>query len=329
MLRLHCEDDAPVPTWHLGHDETARIMESVRCLSRAEQGLVDEVDWVDAARAEWEESTSALRKVVSAFRRRSSEDGVLVLRGFPIGVAGLPETPGAEGSVQRYATPAAVSLVLVACGLGDPGSFQAEKSGSLVQDVVPVRGREKFQGNLGSVKLTFHNENAFHACRPDYIELLCLRADHDRVAGLRTACIRAALPLLPSDIREVLFEAEFSTEAPPSFAVDMEKPVVHAILSGDRSDPDVQVDFAATSAMTARAEDALHVLDETLEEVSRTTMLLPGDMAIVDNRVAVHGRTAFRPRYDGMDRWLQRCYSFSDIRRSRDWRPGDGYVLAR
>jgi len=50
---------------------------------------------------------------------------------------------------------------------------------------------------------------------------------------------------------------------------------------------------------------------------------------IVDNRVTVHGRTAFRPRYDGADRWLQRTFAVADLRRSRDHRPDDGYILTR
>jgi L-asparagine oxygenase len=48
----------------------------------------------------------------------------------------------------------------------------------------------------------------------------------------------------------------------------------------------------------------------------------------VDNRVTVHGRTAFQPRYDGRDRWLQRTFALADLRRSRGYRPNDGYVLA-
>ena len=46
-----------------------------------------------------------------------------------------------------------------------------------------------------------------------------------------------------------------------------------------------------------------------------------------EHRSAVHGRTAFEPRYDQSDRWLQRTYALTDIRRSRDLRSFDGYVL--
>ena len=55
----------------------------------------------------------------------------------------------------------------------------------------------------------------------------------------------------------------------------------------------------------------------------------PGDLAILDNRVTVHGRTPFRPRYDGADRWVQRTFVIADLRRSGDHRARDGYVITR
>ncbi len=68
---------------------------------------------------------------------------------------------------------------------------------------------------------------------------------------------------------------------------------------------------------------------DACERLARTLRLTPGDLVIIDNRVTVHGRTAFQPRYDGADRWLQRTYVTTDLRRSRDHRPHDGHVLAR
>jgi L-asparagine oxygenase len=69
-------------------------------------------------------------------------------------------------------------------------------------------------------------------------------------------------------------------------------------------------------------------LGEALTEVRRTLILEPGDLAFVDNRLALHGRTGFTPRYDGRDRWLQRIFVHRDFRRSWELRPGDGHVLA-
>jgi hypothetical protein len=37
-----------------------------------------------------------------------------------------------------------------------------------------------------------------------------------------------------------------------------------------------------------------------------TAALRPGQLLLIDNDVAVHGRAPFTARYDGTDRWLKR-----------------------
>jgi L-asparagine oxygenase len=292
----------------------------------ADGSFVDRREFVTAVRRAWEDTPSGVRVAIRDFRRHSGRDGRLVLSGLPLGE--VPDTPMVAGSVQRTATVAAATLLLVAHGLGDPGSFLAEKSGALVQDVVPVPGQEHVQGNAGSVELTFHIENAFHPHRPDHVLLLCLRPDHDEVAQLRTACVRRLLPHLPHDVREALHRPEFVTSAPPSFG-GTGAGAVHAILTGDHDDPDLRYDQAATRATTGAGEAALAVLNDLIRAHGDGVRLRRGDLAIVDNRVTMHGRSSFTPRYDGRDRWLQRTFTFADLRRSRDHRPGDGGVLVQ
>ncbi|MFE7314362.1 TauD/TfdA family dioxygenase [Streptomyces sp. NPDC057555] len=290
---------------------------------------VDDPAWITAARDARHDLPRQLRTPLARFRRHSGPQGALLLRGLPVGdQTALPPTPTVPDSVQREPSVSAAVLLMIAGALGDPAAYRAEKGGALVQNVVPVPGSEDVQGNSGSVLLTFHNENAFHPHRPDFVMLLCLRADHEGRAGLRTACIRAALPLLDPPVRERLASPEYVTCPPPSFGPQQDS-VVHPVLSGDPVDPDVRVDFAATTATTRRAAQAMEELRSAFETVQRTVPLRPGELAIVDNRVTVHGRTAFRPRYDGSDRWLQRTFVLCDLRRSRDHRPDDGHVLTR
>ncbi|MFC0432501.1 TauD/TfdA family dioxygenase [Kutzneria buriramensis] len=290
---------------------------------------VDSPAWIRSAAAAWQEAPVGLRKRMDAFQRDSGKTGSLLVTGLPVAEHLLGDTPMVSGSVTRDATVPAALLMLLASGLGTPVAFLAEKSGALAQNVVPVPGSEEFQGNEGSVPLTLHNENAFHRHRPDHVLLLCLRADHDRVAGLRTACLREALRLLDQQDRSALFREEFVTAPPPSFGGSDQVTSPHALLSGAREDPDVVVDFAATTPTTPRAQAAMAQLRAALTRTARTVRLAPGDLAVVDNRVALHGRTAFRPRYDGRDRWLMRAFSLRDFRRSRDHRPNDGHVLVR
>ena len=42
-------------------------------------------------------------------------------------------------------------------------------------------------------------------------------------------------------------------------------------------------------------------------------MLDAGDLLVIDNRRAVHGRSKFRARFDGTDRWLQRTFVVDEL----------------
>jgi L-asparagine oxygenase len=321
---VHLQSPA-VRTLVLDAGEAAAVDDVARQVAWTD-ALVDSPGWVEAARDAWDELPLRLRREVRRFRRAPGEHGTLLVQNLPIDTAALPRTPSSAEAVQRVPTPVAAVLTMVATGLGDPGAFEREKSGCLVQDVVPVPGKEEFQGNAGSVDLSFHVENAFHPHRPDFVLLVCLRRDHEGRAALRTASIRAVAPCLSAETREALRRPEFQTVQPPSFgpAANAER---HAVLVGAPDDADVRVDLNATKPLTPDAEAALRELAELFNRYARNTYLDPGDLAIVDNRVTVHGRTAFRPRYNGHDRWLQRTFAFADLRASRAHRPVDGYVL--
>lgn len=51
--------------------------------------------------------------------------------------------------------------------------------------------------------------------------------------------------------------------------------------------------------------------------MSVAVSLAPGEVLVVDNDLAVHGRVPFRARYDGSDRWLKRASVRVPGRRSR------------
>ncbi|MFF3389979.1 TauD/TfdA family dioxygenase [Streptomyces sp. NPDC002669] len=318
--------------WTLDPTDADACERLARALCTDGRDQVDSPEWVARARDAWDELPLQLRRAIRRFRRHSGPHGTLVIGGLPVDQASLPPTPAVPGSVQRQATVPAALLTMVACGLGDPLAYLAEKSGALVQDVVPVPGQETFHGNAGSAPLSFHTENGFHPHPPDYVVFLCLRADHDRTAGMRVAGIRQALALLTPADRETLFAPEFITTPPPSFGPDTASGAAaepRPVLSGAVEDPDIRMAQLVTTPLTPRATAALAEFGRACGATARSLRLVPGDLVVIDNRVTVHGRTAFQPRYDGADRWLQRTYVSSDLRRSRDHRPHDGHVLAR
>ena len=100
------------------------------------------------------------------------------------------------------------------------------------------------------------------------------------------------------------------------------------MLTGAFDDPDVRVDFLSTHPQDEDARAAMAALWDAFAEVTRTVVLRTGELAVLDNRLAIHGRTAFTPRYDGNDRWLYRTFVHLDHRRSRAMRAGNSHVLA-
>ncbi|WP_433393080.1 TauD/TfdA family dioxygenase [Micromonospora sp. KLBMP9576] len=309
-------------------DEQER--QDVRALATdlAGQGaaLIDDAEWLRVALLMSNRLPLAVRDALRLFRRDPGRSGVLLVRNLPDFGDLLPPTPAVMDSVQRSPSGPAGVLAMVMLQIGELIAYRAEKFGALVQDVVPVPGQERFQGNAGSAALRMHVENAFHEHRPHYVSLLGLRPDHDHEAGLLIASVREAAELLPEDTRAVLAERRFVTTAPASFGASG-TPTPHAVLEGDGEDPDVRVDFTSTSALDPRAAAAIDEFGQAVRSVCRTVELLPGDLVVVDNRITLHGRTSFRPRYDGRDRWLQRAFAYLDGRRSRPARIGGGNVL--
>ncbi|MFE7767536.1 TauD/TfdA family dioxygenase [Streptomyces sp. NPDC057438] len=299
-------------------------------LAATAPAATDDLQWIQAVRDASAGLPQRLLAELRAFRHDAGPDGVLLVRNLPVVPADgtrLPPTPSHAGSVERTATTAAAVVTAAMLQLGEVIAFRNEKTGALVQNVVPVPGRERQQSNAGSELLEMHIENAFHDNRPDYIGLLCVREDPSGEARLCTASVRRALPLLSGRTREILSEARFLTEAPPSFEDREGAAPAHPILPGAPEDPDVLVDFHATHPLDGEAREAMAELREVFVRVTSSLALVPGDLAVVDNRLAVHGRSPFVPRYDGTDRWLHRVYASLDNRRTRPQRLDAGAVL--
>ncbi|MGP3989849.1 TauD/TfdA family dioxygenase [Streptomyces sp. 3N207] len=215
--------------------------------------------------------------------------------------------------------------------LGDAVSYADEKEGRLVQDICPLPGAEERQENSGSVLLDLHTEDSFHPYKPDYLSLYCLRSGPDRGAITVTGSIRAALPLLSpvsaATLREPIYRTRFSSSFADGAAAPRYTPP-QPVLSGPADDPDLCVNFFGTEAVDERGATALDELRGAVEKVLCGVFLRPGDMIVIDNRTAVHGRTGFTPNYDGRDRWLRRCFAVADLRPSRALRKQDSRVCA-
>ncbi len=254
------------------------------------------------------------------FRRRSNDYGTLLFRNLPVD-PWLPPMPAPSGlAVAKNTRYSEYCLLLLLMTLGEPIAYEDEKDGNIVQNICPADGEEYNQENSGSIApLEFHTEDGFHPFKPDYLGLYCLRSDHNGVAKTLTASIRRAIRLLPAKTVTVLRMPLFRIRLSASF-LRGNAPVMYSaplpILSGDVFEPDLCVDFHAMEAENPAAQRALECVKEALTQVLVGWVLVAGDMVIIDNRVAAHARSSFKPKYDGQDRWLQRLLVVEDFRRS-------------
>jgi L-asparagine oxygenase len=332
MISNFHADDHGLLVIELGDEDRATLRDAARALSvhdpvRATENYVTEAQ-IQAARL-----SEATRRALLAFRRSGSDSGGLLVRGMPIDE--VPETPTETDQPMGIGLPAAAVMSVLVATLGEQYGFQPEREGKIVQDVLPVAGEERIQSSISSdVRLKDHVEMAFSEYRADFVVLACLRPDHDRIASTTLASGHRALALLDADTVEVLRQQRFKTAVDESFLRSSNYsetiwigPI--AVLAGEKERPRLRVDFAETRSIDddETAATALLALREAAVSIAIEVLLKTGDVLVVDNRHALHGRTPFRARGDGLDRWLLRTYLTRDLARSESVRPGNGRVI--
>lgn len=289
----------------------------------------------------WRASLVALQQLPlpvadSLWRFRMEMEGAgLVIRGLPMDDGILGPTPSHWRSrcAQDRTLREELYLLLVASALGDIFAWSTLQDGRLVQDVTPIRGEEDQQSGHGSIALEWHTEDAFHPLRCDYLALLCLR-NRDRVPTTFSsidsiqvddhwaAILRQPRFLIRPD-NEHLRQVDGMTAAHRAAVREIQSnPQPSPLLFGEIGKPYLRIDpyFMTTLPDDHAAAAALSYLVRAIDERIFDVALAPGELLIIDNYRAVHGRRPYRPSFDGSDRWLKKALVTRDLRKSRDAR---------
>jgi L-asparagine oxygenase len=284
----------------------------------------------------------ALVRFLNGFRRYEDAAGIVV-RGFEVDDEKIGPTPShwREQLDPSSTLREEIYFVLVCSLLGDIFGWTTLQDGHLVHNVLPIAGEEDEQSGHGTTLLAWHTEDGFHPYRCDYLALLGLR-NHDRVATT-FASVRSLH--LSDDDRRVLAEPRFviraDTEhlrglegpgkaeggaAAPEMDGLWDEPAPTAVLFGDLDDPYLRIDpyFMSTLPGDETAEAALATIVGQIDSELADLPIDAGEIGIVDNFRAIHGRRAFKARYDGADRWLKKGVVTRDLRKSRAIRSSPG-----
>ncbi|MEY4372101.1 MAG: hypothetical protein RL219_870 [Actinomycetota bacterium] len=260
------------------------------------------------------------------FADESPTAGALLLRNVPIGAA-IPPTPTTSIDTPPGKDRCSEFMMLaVARRLGQPVGYLPESEGSVVQNICPIASTEDRQVATSSkVDLVLHTEGSYISHKPRYVALLCLRGNPQAATTLATVSdIVEYLEQRYPHVIPVLWEPRFRLLVDETYFEGDESPMSSPVrvLRGDPAKPILVFDADLMRGDDVEAQAALDAVAEAAAAVRRGIVLTPGDLLVVDNHRAAHGRSSFAPRYDGTDRWLQRCFVVADITISDGERTG-------
>jgi L-asparagine oxygenase len=273
-----------------------------------------------------------LEELLMDFASRGSETGTMLLDGLPLELE-PPPTPPDNRDHRGERTRLARIQAIIDSACGEMVAYEAEGHGRLYQDMVPNRALAQSQTSLGShVELELHTEQAFSKLRPDILCLACLRGHPQAHTYVLPA--HSLLSQMSPFERKLLRQPLWMTGVDGSFKMgeheflegDERGPL--AIVGGAEDDPTIVFDQDLMRGITDEAQAMIGRIVEVYRAQRRSVVLRAGQMLLVDNVRAVHGRSPFTPNFDSNDRFIIRSFAVRDLVRTRYARPGNGRMIA-
>lgn len=238
----------------------------------------------------------------------------------PEGFFPVPET---EGTVAGRAAALAVHGLLEL----ETVSYGSENEGNLFVNLVAMPGSGAFaekskgsmRGHTDAVSFPFRGdddpEEGRIAPSPDFVTLVGLR--NPKGVPTRLMPLKDVLAQLSTADVEELKKPQFSFRAQRTFRqgtkciLGKEHVVLDAPVLKD-SDGDIYVRYSHSNVLPmvtgGPAERALNELEAACNATAELVVVKPGDVLIVSNRLALHGRGKVGDGVGSQSRWLLRTY---------------------
>lgn len=236
--------------------------------------------------------------------------GAVLVRGLDVG----PTPPTPAVMTPPGTGPSERMLLDAATTLGTAVGYVQEHGGHTVQNIYPLADSVGEQISTSSdVTLAFHTETAFHPHKSRFLLLLCRRGDP---GAATTLCSWDAIaPHLDPRTRAALAQPRFRIGVDRSFGESdgWTTRAMPLVATGADGRVEFTYDGELTEGLDAGARAALAEVAAVIGAAHTEVVLETGDLLMVDNRRAVHGRSTFRARFDGSDRWLQRTFVLDSL----------------
>lgn len=255
------------------------------------------------------------------FSRHGCETGFLLFKGGSTEDTVNIETPVHNNLKIGEKTDLAKIQGILVSAIGNMVAYEAEGYGRLYQDIIPMKSMEKVQTSVSSaVELEIHTEQAFSRLRPDILSLSCIRGHEQAFTYILP--VKYILNNMTKDEIELLRKPMWTISVDLSFKLcgqefldgDLRGPI--PIIHGSEEDPLLVFDQDLMKGVDELSHSMIGKIVDIYYRCRLKHNLKPGEIILVDNNRAVHGRSPFIPKYNGYDRFLVRCFSMFDYKKS-------------
>ena len=285
-----------------------------------------------------------INTLLQNFAHKGTNTGFLLIRRIPIDE--LPSTPENNNcKIGEQTVLAKIQSILVSV-ISNMIAYEAEGYGRLYQDVIPVKSMEKNQTSISSsVELEIHTEQAFSKLRPDILSLACLRGNEKAytyilpVRSIINNVTETELEMLKTPLWNTGVDLSFKLNGHEFIEGDIRGPM--SIIRGYKDprlenedprltfdDPLLVFDQDLMSGITDESNEMIKKIVDIYYKHRLSHNLTPGEIIFIDNNRAVHGRSPFTPKYDGLDRFLVRCFGVYNYEYSAYARENGGRMVS-
>jgi len=234
----------------------------------------------------------------------------LILSNMPIDDY-LPSTPNDDNTPRGKQLISEIVLLGLAGALNTyPSNNRDERNGEVIQNVIPILGKEYELSSRGSKQeLGFHTENSHETCPPDYLIFACLRDDPQ--AYTHVLDVTDMLSLLETEnqsLIKVLSKPDYIFKSGPSYHLLMQK---RGSILNAAHNIQYNSDIKRVYGIDKQSQTALTHFRHLIKTSPfiQSYNLKPGDYMIINNKKVLHGRGSFEiSTTPDLRRWLQRVY---------------------
>ncbi|KAK0674041.1 hypothetical protein QBC41DRAFT_388182 [Cercophora samala] len=180
----------------------------------------------------------------------------------------------------------------------EPIGYLNFNDGDIFHDVHPMQRMAKTQSQKGLDTVRFHKDLPNHFVRPDWVNLLGLRADP---ANRILTCFvnnKDLLASLPAETKTVLRQEAFHTPYDEMTVSSGNKKLgdapSHRVLGGGATEYEIRFFEGRTVGLTDRARRAVDDVVAALHRLKRPLLILRGDFIGLANNECLHNKEVVR-----------------------------------